>query len=110
DQVPLAQPDRILHEGRVYLPLEVEARALRERALRPVAVLLPDVIEAVLGEGDPAELSLDRDDLQVGGARPQPGEDESRGGLGHGELAHQDVAHEAGRVETRHLRLATPAT
>ena len=66
DVVALAQADRVLHEGAEHLPAEVEARWLLQLALRPVPVLLPQVVGVVLEERDPADLALDRDELESG--------------------------------------------
>src|SRR5579862_3327189 len=110
DVVAFAEADRILHEGPEHLAPEIEARRLLQLALGPVPVLLPQVVGVVLEEGDPADLTLDGDELQVRVALHHEAVDQLRDRLGHRELAHDQSGHEPGRafVDARHRCSRTP--
>ena len=102
------RPDRVLHERAEDLAVEVVARRLGQLALGPEAVLLPQVVGVVQEERDPADLALDRDELQLGVALHDEPVDELGDRLGHRELAHHEAGHEPRRALVDARRRACP--
>src|ERR1019366_2115965 len=94
--ITLAQPHWVFHEGAKHLPPEIVARWFGELALGPEAVLFPEMIGVVEEEGDPTDLTFDRDELELGVALHDQAVDELRHRFGHRQLAHHETRHESG--------------